>query len=837
MAAPLLSLRFSIRQLRKSPGFALTASLTLALGIGAAVSVFSVVDTVLLKPFAFGDPGRLVVMREVVDEMRSQYPAVPFNYRHYLRLRKDSRTLQDAAIFQQHGASVSPSGDHPHIVGAMAVSQNFLPVLGVEPAMGRNFLPEELTEGHSSVVILTWNGWKTLFDGNPNVLGQTVRISGVRNTVIGVLPASFAFPEVAMDPNTPSSVSQPGAVRTYEIFHPLVADKNDLVDDNYDYNFSVIGRLKPGVSVAQARAEMGGLQEAYSRSAHLLVHNNIYIEPFANDVTAGVSTGLWLIFAAVGGVLLIACVNLANLQLARAVAMERESAVRAALGASRGELLLSRLTESFVLAFVGGVAGVALAFLGVRLLVAFAPADVPRLSEIQVSLPVLVFAAGLSVFAALLFGILPALRSLRVDPQSALQANPSRVVNTRSSSRTRSLLVAGEVACTVVLLMVTGLVLRSFSQVMRQTRGFDTDHVTAAQVDLYAPQYAYLQPHADTARAAFIDRTLAALGQLPGVTSAAMVSAMPLTGETWIDLLTRPDHPVPAGHEPEVNVRFVSPSYFAAMRIPVLSGRGFTEADRVSWSSRGDKSPAAPMPILISEKAAREAFPGENPVGHQTRAFGDDARSGVVVGVVADARINGLRNTAAMGYVPYWENPQSTATFLVRSTQPSSVVIPEMRKAIWQADPQVAIPALKSLDEQVRDSVSGDRFQTLLLSSFGAAALLLALLGVYGVLAYSVSLRQQEFGIRIALGSDKGRLMLLVLRQAAWPVLAGAGAGLVLAFVATRWVRSLLYETHAADPLAIGGTLVLLAVVAALAAILPARRASRVDPIEVLRAQ
>jgi predicted permease len=841
MASPLLALRFSIRQLRKSPGFALTAILTLALGIGAAVSVFSVVNAVLLKPFAFRDPGRLVVMREVVEEMRSQYPAVPFNYRHYLRLKKDSRTLQDAAVFQEHGVSVSPGGDHPHIVGAVAVSQNFFPVLGVQPAMGRNFLPEELTEGHSSVVILSWEGWQSLLNGDPNVIGRTLRIGGEVNTVVGVLPEGFLFPEVLMAPNMPSSVSRSGGdMRANEVFHPLVPDKGSLTDDNYDYNYSVIGRLRPGVTVAQARAEIGGLQRAYSASAHLEVHNDIYIEPFTKDVTSNVSSGLWLLFAAIGCVLLIACVNLANLQLARAVATERENAVRSALGASRAELLLSRLMESFVLASIGGVAGIALAFFGVRLLVGFAPADVPRLNEVQVSLPVLCFAAGLSIFTALLFGILPALRSLQVNPQAALQANPSRVVNTRASSATRNLLVAGEVACTVVLLMVTGLVLRSFSQVLRQTRGFDADHVTAAQVNLYAPQYSDALASADAAKNAFIERTLTALQQIPGVQSVAMTSAMPLTGEIWIDVLTRPDHPLPASQTPKVNVRFVSPGFLAALHIPVLSGRALADSDRTAAMASDGKPSTAPIPVLISEKLAHDAFPGEDPIGRLTRAFGDQGENGrhnVVVGIVADARVNGLKDVADMIYVPYWYWPPWNVSLLVRSTQPSSAVIPEMRRVIWQIDPQVAIPTLKSLDDQMSDSLAGDRFQTLLLSSFGAAALLLALLGVYGVMAYSVSLRQQEFGIRIALGSDKARLMALVLRQAAWPVLAGAGTGLVLAFVAARWMRSLLYETQLADPVAIGGSLLLLMCAAALAAILPARRASRVDPIEVLRTQ
>ncbi len=822
----LADVRFSIRQLRKSPGFALTAILTLALGIGAVTSVFSVVNAVLLKPFAFRDPGQLVVLREVVEEMRAQYPAVPFNYMHYLRLKKDSKTLQDAAIFKNHGVSVSTGSDHPRIIGAMLVSPNFFSVLGVQPVIGRGFSPEEATEGHSSVIVLSWEGWQEFFNGDPEVVGRTLRLGGEANTVIGVLPREFRFPDIAMAPGMPANLSNVEATRANTIFQPLVPDPDALKNDIFDYNFTVIARVRPGVKIDQVRAELGGLQKAHTLTAHMPIHIGIYVQPFMQDVTAGISSALWLLFAAVGGVLLIACVNLANLQLARAVATERETAVRAALGASRSQLVITRLMESFVLAAVGGVAGVALAFLGVLLLIAAAPANVPRLSDVQVSVPVLLFAAGLSLFTAMLFGILPALRSLRVNPQAALQSNPSRVANTRQGSATRNLLVGAEVACTVVLLIVTGLVLRSFSQVLRQDRGFDSSHVTAGQVDLYSPQYGDSQPNSKAAKTAFIDRAIEALRELPGVQSVGMTSELPMTGDTWIDGLDRVDHPLPPGEQPKVNLRWISPAYLSTMHIALVSGRDLSDADR-----------ANPNQALISEKTARDAFGSENPIGRKIKGFGGDETVNTIVGVAADARVNGLKAVADMVYLPYWNNPPWRVSLLVRSSQSSSALMPEMRAAIWKLDPQVAIPTLKSLDEQVSDSVASDRFQTMLLTSFGAAALLLALLGVYGVLAYSVSLRQQEFGIRIALGSDKSRLTALVLKQAAWPVLTGAGAGLVLAFVVTRWVRSLLYQTQTADPVAIGGSLVVLIGAAALAAILPARRAARVDPIEVLRNQ
>jgi predicted permease len=385
--------------------------------------------------------------------------------------------------------------------------------------------------------------------------------------------------------------------------------------------------------------------------------------------------------------------------------------------------------------------------------------------------------------------------------------------------------VAAQVACTVVLLIVTSLVLRSFSHLLRQDRGFDSSHVTLAQVDLFSPQYGDKLPNVKTVKLAFADRTMAALQQLPGVQSVAISSAAPMTGETWIDDLTRPDHPLPEAQRPLINLRWINQDFLATMQIPLVAGRDLTAADR-----------ANPYVALISERAARDGFPGENPIGRKiSNIVPDDQHAVTVVGVVADTRINGLKDTAAMVYMPYWAYTPWTISFLVRSSQTSDALIPEMRRAIWSIDPQVAIPSLKSMDEQVSDSVATDRFQAIVLTSFGAAALLLALLGVYGVLAYSVSLRQQEFGIRIALGSSKAALMKLVLRQAAYSVLLGAGVGLALAFLALRWVRSLLYETPVMDPFAIGGSLLLLLAAAALAAALPARRAASTDPMRALR--
>jgi predicted permease len=819
------NVRYSIRQLRKSPGFTAVAVTTLALGIGAVTSVFSVVNGVLLKPFAFRDPGRLVVVRETEDEIRGQTPAIPDNFRHYLHLKQNAKTIEDAAIFQQAPESLSPAGDHPHVVGAVIASPNLFRVLGVRPILGRDLADSDAAKGAPKVVLLSYEGWQTIFQGNPQVVGQTLRLGLEPGIVIGVLPPGMRFPQIALSPDI--SFQEIGGTREPMVYGAKTPDQRDLKTDDGNFNYKVIARLRPGVTLAQARAELDGLQHAYSLSAHLPVHLGVSMTPLAKDVTSGISGALWLLLAAVAGVLLIGCVNLANLQLARTTAAERETAVRAALGANWSQLVMARLTESLVLAAVGGIAGVTLAFVGVRLLMTLVPANVPRLDQVQVNWPVLLFAAGISIAAAILSGILPALRSVRVPPQAALQANSARTANTQEGRRTRNVLVAVEVACTVVLLIVTSLVLRSFSQLLRQDRGFDSSHVTAAQVDLFAPQYGDSVPNVKALKLAFADRALAALERLPGVQSVAVTSAMPLTGETWVDELVRPDHPVPQAQRPLINVRWINPDYLATMQIPLVAGRNLACADR-----------ADPYVALISERTAREGFPGDNPVGRKIGGIlPDNDHPITVIGVVADTRINGLKDTAAMVYMPYWAWTPWTLTFLVRSSQAGDALIPEMRRVLWDIDPQVTIPTLKAMDEQLSDSVAADRFQVQVLTSFAASALLLALMGVYGVLAYSVSLRHQEFGIRIALGSGKGALMQLVLRQAAYPVLLGAGVGLVLSFVALRWVCSLLYQTPLIDPLAIGGSLAALSAVAVLAALLPARRAASIDPVQALRIQ
>ena len=819
-------LRYALRQLRKSKGFALTALLTIALGVGAVTAVFSVVNTVLIRPYPFRDPGQIVVWRETIQEIQQAEPLLPDNYRHYLNLKSRATSIQDAAIVQTAGFSVSAGVDHPQMTEGLAVSPNFFSVLGVSPLIGRVFMPEEAQSGRDQEVILTWGAWQRLFHGDPSVIGTNLRVSGEPKTIVGVMPKAFRFPVMSVMPGQATY----GSTDRYEIYKPLAPDPEELTANDGDFNFLVVARLKPGVSMQQAQSELDGIEKATAAADHLAIHLGVVVLPFSEEISGNVSKPLWLLLAAVGSVLLMACVNLANLQLARSVARQHEMALRAALGAGRRRLFQGVLAENLLLGLGGGVGGILFADLGEKLFVRIA-AVLPRLNEVHLSTPMLVFALGLSIVTSLGFGVLPALRSFRVMPQSALQASSIRLSSSKQAAHTRKMLVAIEVACSITLLIVTGLITRSFSHLLTQDRAFNSQSVSVARADLSSSRYSSGEgipdnPGADAgslARDEMIDRTLDKLRALPGVQSVAATSVIPLTGDTNVDGIHRVDHPVPEGQVPMANRRFISPGYLSTMRIPLIAGRDFSEEDRKN-----------PRVVIVSEKTARAVWPDENPLGRSIRHWG---RVYTVVGVTADARISDLKRDVAVYYLPYWDFPPATPVFLVRSSQTIQALGPEIRQTIWSVDNDISIPTVISLDAQLNESVATEKFQTIILSSFGGAALLLAVLGIYGVLAYSVSLRTQEFGIRIALGSSRSKLVHQVLMDASYPMAGGIAMGLLGAALATRWVRSLLYETSPADPVVIGSGMAILIVAALLASLLPARNAAATDPMHVLRGE
>lgn len=815
----LQDLRYAVRQLRRSPAFTFTALLIMACGIGASTAVFSIIDSVLLRPYVFRDPGQIVVWREVVQEAAKQYSSVPDNYLHFLYLRSHANTIQDAALIQNASFAVTVGGDHPRIEKGLNVSPNFFSVLGVTPMVGRTFLPEEGQPGKNGVVLISWVAWQDLFHGDPLLVGRTVKIKGQSATVIGILPRSFEFPVM----NEMRGGASPDQTSAYEVFQPFVPQGDDLTSDDANFAYLVIARLKQGATVAQTSTELSGMLSAYSSTNHLPIHLSAMVAPLSQEVTANIGKALWLLLAAVLGLLLIACVNLATLQLARAMVLERDHAVRAALGAGRIRLFQAAFMETVILCLTGGAAGILLALGGIRLFAAIAPENLPRLREIQITWPVLLFACGVSALTALLSGAFPALSSLRSNSQRALQSSSSRVSRVGQASFARRMLITFEIACTVVLLIVTGLVVRSFSRVLNQQHDFDAKQVILAEVDLLSPRYEGPNDSGDSARSEFIDRALEKIRSAPGVEFAAITSTMPLSGDAAVHSIYRPDHPLPEGEVPTANLRNVSPGYFATMQTRLIAGREFTASER-----------SHPRSAIISQTAAQAAWPDSQALG---REFKFDGRIYTVTGIAADARIANLKENTPVVYLPFWHDPPGSVFFLVRTSRTLDEFAPAMRRQVWDVDPEAAIPVIELLDTQMAQSVAPERLQSIVLSSFGIAALVLAILGVYGVLSYSVSLRTPEFGIRVALGSSKGLLIRLVLLEALVPVGGGIALGLLTSLAATRAIRSLLYETSPADPAAIFTGVGVLLVATLVAAFLPAYRASRIDPIKVLRSE
>ncbi len=541
----------------------------------------------------------------------------------------------------------------------------------------------------------------------------------------------------------------------------------------------------------------------------------VYLQPMQETVVTSISTMLWLLLGSVSAVLLIGCVNLANLQLARAISREKELSVRTALGATPFRLMSTALCESLLLSVAGGLAGIGLAQLVIRLFLQHAPIDLPRLDEVKMNVWVLGFAIAVSVLTGIAFGILPAFKSLHVAPQAALQQKGNRTAGEYGSTRTRCWLIGIEVFAATALLMVMGLLDQSLLHLLNEHRGFTTDHVFSVEVDVDGHRY-----EKGDDRAAFDDEILRRLRQLPGVQSAGLVSAMPLNGETWLDGLRRPE--MPESEAKVANYRWISPDYLSTMRIPLLRGRMLADSDRKLKSA------------LISEHTAQSIWPDQDPIGRQLTRGGNGNYT--IVGVIGDTRSNSLKQAPGlMVYLPYWDYPPYPTFFMVRTANDSASIEETMRRQIWTYDPDANIPYVRSLDEQVNESLAPERSQVFVLSAFGAAALCLAMLGIYGVLSYAVARRVKELAIRIALGASRPSIYVLTMTEAAHPVLSGLIAGMVLSVLAGYLIRSLLYGVLPINLPVAAMVAVVFILVSALAAWLPARRAASIDPIRALR--
>jgi predicted permease len=818
MRTMLQDLRYALRQLRKRPGFTVTAILTLALCIGATTAVFSLVYSVLLRPLPYQNSGRLVAIWEQVKYMGADRPYFEANARHEQYWKQRASSFSDITLLREGTAGVAQTNEHPHIVGVVLGYTNLFSVLGVQPEIGRAFLPEEGTAGHDRVAIITHDLWQRTFASDPHVLGKSLRLNGNSLQIVGVLPENFHFPKGNV---LTSQHSERGSWPAIGVFVPLIVNQDQESFDG-DFNFIALGRLKDGVSIQQATNQLNTIDAAilhdYAAAAKTKVDPGdlrAYIQPLQEAIVGSISTMLWLLLASVGAVLLIACVNLANLQLARASGREKELSVRSALGATPFRLMSTALYESLLLTVFGGIAGVLLAQFAIRFFLHHAPVDLPRLDEVGTNLWVMGFAIAISALTGIAFGVLPALKALHVDPQSALQQSGNRTAGGHGSSRTRAWLIGTEVFAATALLMIMGLLDQSLLHLLGEHRGFTTGQVFSAEVDVDGHRY-----KEDTSRIAFDDEILRRMRALPGVQSAGLVSAMPLTGESWLDGIVRPDRP--NGDSKISNYRWISPGYLSTMGIPVLRGQLLSDADRNLKSA------------LISEYTAKTVWPGQDPIGHQFRRGGNTIYT--VVGIVADTRSNSLkRQPGLMVYMPYWDHPPYPTFFMVRTMQDSTAIEETMRRQIWSYDPEANIPQVRSLDEQVNESLGPERSQAFVLSSFGIAALLLAVLGIYGVLSYSVSRRVRELGIRIALGATRRNLYVLTMMEAGRPVLTGLAGGIIVSIFAGYWIRSLLYGVSVVNVPVTALAAAVFILAAALAVYFPARRAASVDPVESLR--
>ena len=816
METLLADIRQALRGLARAPGFAAAAIGILALGIAANTAVFSVADAVLFRPLPYQNPGQLVLLNEIIPRFSNVYPLLPVNARHFYIWKERSRSFADLAIVHQESANITANEGPPERLTVEDVSFNLLPLLGTQPLLGRNFTSAEDRPGNDRVVILTESLWRRRFHSDPAVLNKNILLNGRPYQVIGIVPSSFRF----RDPNilNPSGSSTQPA----DLFRPVAFTKDTLEELEGDYNYAVIGRVRAGVTRDQALAEMNALQAALDREFKLNYDLRAAITPMQERIVSGSRRGLLLLLASIGAVLLIVCVNLGNLMLARTAARGREMAVRAALGAGYWRIVRQVLTESLIISLSGGLLGIGLAYLAVRVFVAAAPMDLPRLDEVHLDIRALLFAFAVSMLAGLLFGLTPSWRAARSEPQDALRSGGRGTTGGQRGRRISEVLICAEVALSAALLVAAGLLIGSLARVLASDQGFHADNVLAAKLNLSASKYD------EQTRIAFIDRVLAAIQVLPGVRAAATISALPLQGEDWGDIITREDDHRPMLQRPLANYRVISPDYFQVMGIPILKGRSFEPADR----NRDVE--------IVSAVAAARVWPSQDPIGKRARR-GDDGQPVFmqVIGVAADTRTTMGADSPLMVYRTYWKthNEGTTRNFslVVRTGQNPTSAAAAIRKAIWSIDSELPVPEMTTMRQVIDSSVAQRRFETVLLGGFALAALLLAVIGIYGVISYSMNRRRNEIGIRMALGAEARQVIGTVLRQGMRPVVIGLLIGLAAALALGRVLGALLYEIRPADPAVLATVAAVLAIAGALACYLPARRAAHVDPATVLR--
>jgi predicted permease len=809
--------RYGGRTLRKSPGFAAIAILTLALGIGASTAVFSLVSAILLKPLPYPEADS-IVLPELVSppgvNLGSEY--IPWGQNQFRLLTRDSHPFQAVGAFQNDSFNLTGTGD-PVFLDGFRASAEFFSALGVSPALGRSYTPEEDQPGHEFEVILSHNLWRERFGADQGILGRTVRLNGQAYSVVGVMPASFTFPRAE---EMPSSFNFP---REPQLWVPLAvpAEPKDGPSE-----LAVIGRLKPGLTIAQAQAAMDLVtKHAETKDPKWKGWFNSRVIPLAQQVVGDTRRPLQLVMGAVGIVLLIACSNVANLLLTRSLGRRREFTLRATLGAGRARLIRQLLTESLLVALAGGTIGMLIADAGIYFVQTFGPSNLPRLREVRLDVPVFFFTLCISTVAGILFGLAPAFSAVRENLVDSLKEGSPRSGGSPASARLRNVLLVSQVALALVLVITAGLLTRTFFHMLGADGGFNAKRVLTFQLALPPSSYS------DQSRIVTLYRNaLERLRAIPGVEAAGIGETVPMGGEGESTVIRMPDHPAATQKElPFSNYTMISPGYFRAVGTPLLRGRDFQEADT-----------ADSMPVAIVNEAMEKKFwPSQGALGKQVGPQSTRYPLLTIVGIVPDVKHISIREVATPEmYVLYiqkpWPSMLNMRVALRTASDPASMT-ESAREAIRSLDSDLPLAKVATLTTLVDDSLSQPRFSMLLLASFSALALLLASIGMYGVVSYSVLQRTQEIGIRMALGAERHRVFGMVLGQGARLAGLGIAIGLFVSLGTTRMMVSFLYGVRPLDPLTFSGVSVLLVGIALLACYLPARRAMRVDPIVALR--
>jgi putative ABC transport system permease protein len=800
-------LRFAVRILRKSPGFTVVAVLTLALGIGANTAIFSLVNGVLLRPLPYRNPNRLTM---VWEKSRDGSPE-NVGYATYLDWKSQNRSFEEIAIYGSW-QPVLQFGE-PEQLNGLRVTSNYFRTLGIHPEIGRDFLPEEDVPNANKVVMLSHSLWQRKFDSDPNIVGKPINMNATQYIVAGVLPAGYQS-LMNQDPRGGAveiwrvlgyDVSQPWACRTC---HHLVA----------------IARLRDGVDFSQANAEMETISAALSK-AYPKEYDDIgaILTPIREQLLGPASTPLYILLGAVSFVLLVACANLANLLLARATHREREVAVRTALGATRGRIIRQLLAENCVVGLLGAAAGLIPAYWTPKVLASTGAGDLPRLDQVHLDWRVLLFTVGVALITSIAAGLAPAYRLSKPDVHDSLKEGV-RSSGSVASRRLRGLLIVSEVALSMTLLIGAGLLLRSLSRLLVVSPGFDPANVLSMQTSVLGQRY-----NDNMVVRQYFAHAVERLRALPGVQSAAAASQIPLAGN--MDKYGfHVEGKMHANPEEDTSAEryCITPGFLETMRIPLLRGRDISPADTAN----------APQVLLIGETTARRMWPGEDPIGKRVKLGGVDNPWWTVVGVTGDVHHVGLEADPDLQmYIPHqqWPFPDGLMVFVIRAASTPAAISSAAQQAIHSIDATLPISRIMPLESYVGLSVQGRRFVLILIGAFAAIALVLSMVGIYGVTAYSVAQRTREIGIRIALGAQRGELLGLLLRQGMLLVVCGVVAGLIASVALTRFLASMLFDVPPTDPLTFASVVLLLVSVSAAACFLPARRAMRVDPIEALR--